>query len=106
MDPTTPPTSTRPALGWFLLLDGGLLVLACLVVAPPLARRLRSRGPLPSDQALRWLLLAAILVHVSEALAAWALASRRGLAARPWVLQTALVGFPSLRLLRAHTITR
>jgi len=46
----------------------------------------------------------AYLVHVGEALYARALARRAGLraSANAWALQTFLLGFPSLRLLRAR----
>jgi len=89
----------RPALGWFLLLDGGLLALCAVALVPSLARRVRQTVPLPSDRVLRMVLLAALLTHLGEGVAAAIMASRRGRDVRRWAAQTAIVGFPSLRLL-------
>lgn len=100
-DSHAPPT-LRPALGWFLLLDGGLVALGILALAPRVADRARRHVPLPPTSVLRAILLIALLMHISEGAAAWMMASRRGLAARRWAVQTAIVGFPSLRLLSSH----
>ena len=89
----------RPALGWFLLLDGGLLALSAVVLIPSLAAWLRRSVPLPSNRVLRWVLLGALLTHLGEGAAAAAMASRRGRDVHGWALQTTIVGFPSLRLL-------
>ena len=89
----------RPAVGWFLLLDGGLLALAAVALIPALATRVRSRVPLPSDRVLRLVLLGALVTHLGEGIAAAIMATRRGRDARAWAIQTTIVGFPSLRLL-------
>lgn len=89
----------RPALGWFLLLDGGLIALGALCILPGLARAARRRLPIPSDRALRAILAAALLTHVLEGIGAAAIASRRGRDPLRWAAQSAVVGFPSLRLL-------
>ncbi len=89
----------RPALGWFLLLDGGLLALLVVALVPPFAARVRRMVPLPSDRVLRAVLLAAIVTHLGEGLAAAIMAGRRGRDVRGWAIQTTIVGFPSLRLL-------
>ena len=91
----------RPALGWFLLLDGGLLALCAVALVPSLARRVRQTVPLPSDRVLRAVLVAALLTHVGEGFAAAIMAGRRGREVPRWAVQTAIVGFPSLRLLAA-----
>ena len=93
----------RPALGWFLLLDGGLLALTAMVIMPSMAARIRRTTPLPADRVLRTVLLAAIITHLGEGIAAFAMAHRRGRDARAWAIQTTIVGFPSLRLLSAST---
>lgn len=51
---------------------------------------------------LRIIFVAAVLTHAAEARYAWRLARRAGLetSARGWAVQTFLLGFPSLRLLR------
>jgi len=59
-----------------------------------------SSGKLPSQPALRNLLIATAVIHSGEALAAGRMARRRGLTPRGWRLQTLIVGFPSLRKLR------
>ena len=99
MDSPTDPI--RPTIGWFLLLDGGLLALTVVALIPPLAARLRARVPLPSDRVLRLVLLGALLTHVAEGLAAGVMARSRGRDAAAWAIQTTIVGFPSLRLLAA-----
>ena len=89
----------RPAFGWVLLLDGGLLALALVALLPSLAMRVRRSVPIPSDRVLRMILIVAVLTHLGEGIAAAFMASRRGRDVRGWALQTAIVGFPSLRLL-------
>jgi uncharacterized membrane-anchored protein len=100
--PENETTIDRPALAWFLLLDGGLVLLAALALLPGVADRVRSHLPVPSTKVLRTILLLAIVVHLGEGAIAWVLASKRGLDARRWATQTAIVGFPSLRLLASH----
>jgi len=89
----------RPALGWFVVLDGGVVVLATLVASPRAYDVAASRVPLPRHRLLRGLLAATVVIHAAEALAAWRVARGRGLDARGWALQTLVVGFPSLRAL-------
>lgn len=90
----------HPHWSWFVLLDGSLGVLSALVLAPSLAARVRRRGPLPSTRTLRAILVGALVVHLAEGGVAWRLARRDDLDAPRWALQTAIVGFPSLLLLR------
>jgi hypothetical protein len=92
----------RPSWLWFLLLDGGIVVLARLVFSDAAYRRASelSKGALPPRTALRALLGATAVIHIGEAFAAGRMARRRGLPAAGWRLQTFIVGFPSLRTLR------
>jgi hypothetical protein len=92
----------RPPWPWFVLLDGGIVVLTGLALHEPAydtARRVAG-DRLPPRQALQVLLAGAAVVHAGEALVAGRMARRRGLPARGWLLQTLVVGFPSLRALR------
>jgi hypothetical protein len=88
----------RPSLFWFLLLDGGIVVLVRLAFnRPAYDRALEVSGNrLPPKEVLYSLLAATAVIHVGEALAA----GRRGLSPHGWRLQTFIVGFPSLRALR------
>jgi hypothetical protein len=96
----------RPAWGWFGLLDGGIIALTVLSSSAA-AHQTVSRSsplPLPPRPALRKLLVATAAIHLAEAVAAGRMARRRGLPRRGWVAQTFVVGFPSLRALRATTV--
>jgi hypothetical protein len=95
----------RPSWLWFLLLDGGIVVLARLAVSDAAYERARelSNGTLPPRCALRALLAATAVIHVTEAVAAGRMARRRGMPAKGWSLQTFIVGFPSLLALRKAT---
>ncbi|HEX3947789.1 MAG TPA: DUF4499 domain-containing protein [Acidimicrobiales bacterium] len=91
---------TRPAAGWFLLLDGGIAALAVLSASGPAYRAVRQRLPLPQQAALRALLAGSVVVHLLEGTAAYRIARRRGSPeAGRWGRQTLVVGFPSLRRL-------
>ena len=92
----------RPKLWWFLLLDGGIVVLARLVFSPKAYQRAAdlSNGALPPRGVLRALLGATAVIHAAEAVAAGRIAARRGLPAWGWRRQTFVVGFPSLLALR------
>ena len=95
----------RPNWAWFALLDGGmasLVVLSAVGGAYDAVTRHRP-VPLPPRRALRAILAGAVMIHVTEAVAAGRRARRRGLPVRGWVLQTLAVGFPSLRALRRAT---
>jgi Transmembrane protein 254 len=97
-------TAVRPSWLWFLLLDGGIVILARLVFSDEAYRRAAqlSNGALPPRGALRALLGATAVIHVTEAIAAGRMARRRGLAPAGWSLQTLVVGFPSLLALRKN----
>ena len=92
----------RPSLFWFLLLDGGIVVLAKLALSKLSYDKANemSGDALPPRESLQALLVATAVIHSVEAVAAGRMARRRGLPARGWRLQTFVVGFPSLRALR------
>jgi hypothetical protein len=92
----------RPNLWWFLLLDGGIVVLTRLVFSPKAYDRAAdmSGGALPPRNVLRALLAATGVIHAAEALVAGRIAAKRGLPSRGWRRQTFVVGFPSLLALR------
>jgi hypothetical protein len=95
------PRFSRPSVGWFLLLDGGLLLLALLAFVRPAHRKVTEAVPLPEADALKRLLAAAAVVHVGEGAYAAQLARRHDLPVGRWTAQSLVVGFPSLRKLRA-----
>jgi Na+-translocating ferredoxin:NAD+ oxidoreductase RnfD subunit len=99
----------RPHVGWWVAILGGLGLTAVLAFhAGAYAlwyRYVTTRLP---RSVLATIFVCAYLVHLGEALYARALARRAGFhaSARGWMLQTFLLGFPSLRLLRAHLAGR
>jgi hypothetical protein len=92
----------RPSLVWFLLLDGGIVILTKLALSKPAYDKANemSSDALPPREVLQALLGATVVIHAAEAVAAGRMARRRGLRARGWRLQTLVVGFPSLLALR------
>ncbi len=92
----------RPSLFWFLLLDGGIVILTKLALSKPAYDKANeiSSDALPPREVLQVLLAATAVIHAAEAVAVGRMARRRGLAARGWRLQTLVVGFPSLLALR------
>jgi hypothetical protein len=92
----------RPSLFWFLLLDGGIVVMIKLLVSQQAYDTLNelTGDKLPPRSTLRALLAGTAAIHLAEAIAAGRIATRRGLAPGPWRVQTFVVGFPSLLALR------
>jgi hypothetical protein len=92
----------RPSLFWFLLLDGGIIVMIKLVLSQQAYDRLNevSGEKLPPRSTVRAMLAGTALIHLAEAVVAGRIARRRGLAPGGWRLQTLVVGFPSLLALR------
>ena len=92
----------RPSWLWFLLLDGGIVILTRLATSKAAYDRAddRTGQALPPRETLQALLVGTAVVHVTEAVVAGRMAARRGLSPRGWRLQTLVVGFPSLRALR------
>jgi len=92
---------SRPAAPWFVVLDGGIVVLSVLATSETAYRAARERLPLPSRGALQGLVAATAVIHLVEAAAAHRMARRRRLpSADRWARQTLVVGFPSLLKLR------
>jgi Transmembrane protein 254 len=102
MAKTTQSGVVRPSLLWFLLLDGGIVLLTLLVFSDDAYARVQDRleGRLPSRHSLVGLLIGTVVIHTVEASAAGRVARRRGLSAGGWRTQTFVVGFPSLLALR------
>lgn len=96
------PETTRPSRLWFVLLDGGIVILALLVFN----RRAYDKAgelvgdALPPREVFQALLAGTAVVHAGEALLVGRIARRRGVSGRRWRLQTLVVGFPSLLALR------
>ncbi len=95
----------RPSLLWFLLLDGGIVVLTKLAVSKEAYDKVdeMTGDALPPRETLQALLIGTALVHAVEAVVAGRMAKRRGLSPRGWRVQTLIVGFPSLRSMRRST---
>ena len=92
----------RPSLFWFLLLDGGIIVLTKLALSKTAYDKVddMTGDALPPRETLQAILIGTAVIHVTEAIVAGRMAKRRGLSPRGWRLQTLVVGFPSLRALR------
>ena len=92
----------RPSLFWFLLLDGGIILLALLAFNDEAYERASERlaDRLPPRETLVGMLIGTAVIHAVEALAAGRIARKRGLAPGGWRVQTFVVGFPSLLALR------
>ena len=102
MAKASPSGLVRPSPFWFLLLDGGIVLMAALIFNDQAYQRAKERvtDRLPSRQTLMGLLVATAVIHLAEAIAAGRVARGRGLAPGPWRVQTFVVGFPSLIALR------
>jgi hypothetical protein len=97
----------RPSLFWFLLLDGGIVVLTKLALSRAAYDKVddMTGQALPPRETLQALLVGTAVVHATEAVVAGRMATQRGLAPRGWRLQTFVVGFPSLLSLRRSAKT-
>jgi transmembrane protein TMEM254 len=102
MAKASPTGLVRPSLLWFLLLDGGIIVMIKLVLSQTAYDRLNelSGEKLPPRATVRAMLAGTAVIHLAEALVAGRLAKRRGMAPGGWRIQTLVVGFPSLLALR------
>lgn len=93
----------RPhALIWIAILTG-MTLLGVIALSPAAFEAWRTSVPMPFTQTSYQILFAAALAaHVGEGALAHRLAAASSEAprARAWALQTLLLGYPSLRLLR------
>ena len=93
----------RPHLGWWITVLSGMVLLAVLAfdAGAYAAWRAHVTTVLP-QRLLQGIFIAALATHIAEAVYAFRWASRSGLRenAGGWFLQTFLLGYPSLRLLR------
>lgn len=96
------PSFAIPNIGWFALLDGGMLLLIVLVSSRKAYDRLKKIVPLPSRRTVGLILTVATAIHVVEGMFAFRSAKRRGFgdAAAKWALQSFIVGFPSALKMR------
>ena len=92
----------RPSVLWFVLLDGGIVILTKLAFLKPAYVKANEMtgGALPPREVLQSLLVLTAIIHAVEALAAGRMARRRAVSSRGWRRQTFIVGFPSLLALR------
>jgi Domain of unknown function (DUF4499) len=100
---TTPQRSLRrPSVLWFLLLDGGIVLMALLAFNDQAYARASERlaERLPRRETLVGMLIGTAVIHFVEAAAAGRIARKRGMAPGGWRVQTFVVGFPSLLALR------
>ncbi|MCX7621187.1 MAG: DUF4499 domain-containing protein [Acidimicrobiales bacterium] len=98
----------RPPVGWYLVIEPGLVALAVLASSKRAYEAARGRVPLPSRGAIQATAIGTALVHLAEAAAAYRAARRRGLhrSAPRWAAEAFLVGFPALlQLHRAGGVT-
>ena len=95
----------RPKAIWWLLIVPPMTLLAVLSVSAQSVVWWREWSHLPLSQVVyQWIFVLSTVTHVAEASYAWRLASRGPQAPLrfAWTLQTFLLGYPSLRLLRAR----
>jgi hypothetical protein len=93
----------RPHLGWWVTVLGGMVLLAVLAFdAGAYAAWCANVTTALPQRLLQGIFIAALATHIAEAVYAFRWASRSGLRenAGGWFLQTFLLGYPSLRLLR------
>jgi hypothetical protein len=102
---TGPSGVVRPSWLWFLLLDGGIVVLTRLAFSKSAYQKVGEKAgdALPPREVLQAMLVGTAVIHGTEALVAGRIARRRGLPVRGWRRQTFVVGFPSLLALRRST---
>jgi hypothetical protein len=93
----------RPHVGWWVTVLSGMVLLAVLAFdAGAYAAWCADVTTLLPQRLLQGIFIAALATHIGEAAYAFRLASRSGFRenASGWCLQTFLLGYPSLRLLR------
>ena len=92
----------RPHLLWWIVVEGGLTVLALQGFSSSFYAFWTARvNTLPGQTYMAWMFLACIAIHAAEAIYCWRLSNRLGTrkASPGWALQTFFLGFPSTWLL-------
>jgi hypothetical protein len=95
----------RPHVVWWVLVIGGLSVLALQALSAPFYSWWVSHvNPLPGQGVMRWILIACAPIHVYEALYVYGAARKLGMrrSQTAWAVQTLLLGYPSTHLFRKH----
>lgn len=95
----------RPHFAWWASILPGMTLWGLLGLNAAVWRTWESvAGNLLPQSFVRGAFVAVVIVHVGEALYAYALAKRSGRAqaALGWLVQTFFIGVPSLKLLRAQ----
>jgi Domain of unknown function (DUF4499) len=93
----------RPAAIWWVLVLGGLTVLAFQGWSTPFYDWWTSHvNWLPGQTIMAWVFIACVPIHLSEALYVYVAAPRSGLlrSRSAWAFQTLLLGYPSTHLFR------
>jgi hypothetical protein len=93
----------RPAVVWWVLVLGGLTILAFQAWDAEFYAWWTSHvNWLPGQRFMAWLFIACIPIHVGEAIYVYVAAPRRGLSRsrRAWAIQTLILGYPSTHLFR------
>jgi hypothetical protein len=100
-------TVEHPHVFWWASIIFGMSLLSALALSDA-AHALWSQQvtTLLPQSLLRIVLIGAVVAHIGEALYAYRLAGRLGLARSQlgWTLQTLVLGFPSLRLLLRRAV--
>lgn len=92
----------HPRLGWWLAIVGGMGLTALIAYSPDAYPIWQTRvTALIPQEGFQWIWWAALAAHAGEASYALLICRRRRLATTlQWTLQTFLLGYPSLRLLK------
>ncbi|MBI1817519.1 MAG: DUF4499 domain-containing protein [Deltaproteobacteria bacterium] len=106
--PTARDTIERPELHWWVTIVGGVGLTAVLGFSDEAYALWHGHvTTLLSQPIIQLIFIGAVLTHLAEAIYALRLTQRLDLrdSAIGWVVQTFLLGFPSLRLLRRRAKT-
>ena len=93
----------RPALVWWVLVLGGLTILALDSWDPAFYAWWTSHvNPLPGQAVMAWVFVACVPIHAGEAIYVNLAAKKSGLALSraAWTVQTLILGYPSTHLFR------
>ena len=100
-------TVERPAIVWWVLVIGGLTILAFQSWDAPFYAWWTSHvNWLPGQTVMAWIFIACIPIHVGEAIYVYVAAPNRGLSRsrRAWAIQTLILGYPSTHLFRRRPV--